>query len=412
MPIQFMCSCGRKLQAREEHAGRRVKCPACGAETTVPGPEDAVQPREAVEPKPSPVQAAESRRARDEDDIDEDRPRRRSRARDDDEDDEDRPRRRSRARDDDEDDDDRPRRRSRRDEEDEDEDEYDRPRRKPAGTSGKATAALVLGLMAFCLTIFTGIPAIILALLSFRDINRSRGRLKGKGLAVAGLLLGCLGMILPVLLVPSVFTVRETAGRIQSQNNLKMMALAMHNYQDTYQHLPSATGDAQVKPPSKLSWRVQLLPFLEQDPLWRQFRQDEPWDGPHNKTLLTAMPKVFAHPSHPEDNARGLTYYRVFVGSHAAFPPDGVSRIPHSFPDGTSNTILIVEAADPVPWTKPDELVYDPARPLPRLGGHWRSGFLVVMADGFARVVGPGVSERTLRSAIDPSDGMPLGPDW
>src|SRR5262249_53173021 len=151
MPIQFTCSCGRALQAKEEHAGRRVKCPACGAEATVPPGDEAVVPDEAAQPKPSPVQAGEPRRPKDADDYDEDRPRRRSRGHEDDEEDEDdRPRRRSRERD--EEDEDRPRRRARGDEDDED----DRPRRREAeGTSGKATAALVLGLLSFCLGLLT-----------------------------------------------------------------------------------------------------------------------------------------------------------------------------------------------------------------------------------------------------------------
>jgi hypothetical protein len=124
------------------------------------------------------------------------------------------------------------------------------------------------------------------------------------------------------------------------------------------------------------------------------------------------MPKVFQHPKHPDDNARGLTYFRVFTGEHTPFPPGGGSRFPASFPDGTSSTLLIVEAADPVPWTRPAELFYDPKGPLPRIGGHYRAGTLAALADGSVRTLRPDISERTLRSAIDPADGMPLGPDW
>jgi hypothetical protein len=71
-----------------------------------------------------------------------------------------------------------------------------------------------------------------------------------------------------------------------------------------------------------------------------------------------------------------------------------------------------VEAADPVPWTKPDDLEYAPNRPLPRLGGHWRGGPRAALADGEVRQLGSGVTEQTLRAAITPNAGDRLGPDW
>jgi hypothetical protein len=376
---------------------------------TVPADGTAVQPGGAVPSKPAAVQAAEPPPPA-ADERDDDRPRRRRRREDDDEED-DRPRRRGR---DDEEEDDRPRRRRRREDDEDDDEEYERPRRG-SESSGKATAALVLGLLSFCVGIFAALPAVILGIIALVEIGRSRGRLRGKGTAIAGLVLGCVGLVaVPILTIFAVQRVREAAANIQDQNNLKQLALAMHNYNDVNGHLPEAMPDPKLKGPTKMSWRVEVLPYVEEDFLYRQLHRDEPWDSPHNKQFLTAMPKVFAHPEHPEENAQGLTYYRVFVGPHTPFPPGQVSRIPHNFPDGTSNTILIIEAADPVPWTKPDELVYDPNKPLPRLGGHSRRGTNAAMAD--ARVetlrIGKGLSERTLRSAIDPNDGLPLGTDW
>jgi hypothetical protein len=365
---------------------------------TVPGPEAAVQAAEPAGAKPSPVQReAPSRPEVKDDERDEDRPRRRSRRQDDDEEDEDRPRRR-RRRDDDE------------------ENDYD-GRREPTGTSGKAVAALVLGMLSLCLSFLTGIPAVILGVLSLNEIKRSRGRLGGQGFAIAGLVLGCVSLLLlsPVmigLLVPAVQKVREAATRIQSANNLAQMALAMHNYSATENHLPEAVPDPKLAGRTKLSWRVALLPYLGQDNLYRQFHHDEPWDSPHNKTLLAQMPQVFALPNHPGESAQGLTYYRVFTGQRTPFPPGKLSHFPADFPDGLSNTILIVEAADPVPWTKPDELDYDPNKPLPRLGKHFSQGTGVALGDGSVVFVPATVSEVTLRRAIDPADGQPLGADW
>jgi hypothetical protein len=89
-----------------------------------------------------------------------------------------------------------------------------------------------------------------------------------------------------------------------------------------------------------------------------------------------------------------------------------VSSIPRSFPDGTSNTILIIEAADPVPWTKPDELVYDPGKPVPKIGGHFSGGTVVAMADASTRVLSPTLSDSTLRAAITADGNDLLGSDW
>jgi hypothetical protein len=389
MPIEFLCSCGRKLQAEAEHVGRRVKCPACGEEMTVPSGEIAVQPAATVPAKPSAVQPEPARAtvAR----PDEDRSSRSSRREDDE--------------------DDGARRRRWGDEEDDE---------APAGqtTSGKAGAALALGLLSFCLSIVTGLPAVILAFMALNDIKRSHGRLRGQGMALAGLIMGLLTtvLLLPALmialLVPAVQKVREAASRIQTQNNMRQQVLAMQNYNDVNTHLPEAVPDPKLKGPTKLSWRVEIMPYVEAGNLYTMFHHNEPWDSPHNKNLQTMMPMVFHHPLHPQENAQGLTYFRVFTGNHTAFPPGKLSRIPADFPDGTSNTILIVEAADPVPWTKPDELEYDSDKPLPRLGGHYAQGTSVALADGSVIMLRPKLSETTLRSAIDPNDGKPLGPDW
>ncbi len=80
--------------------------------------------------------------------------------------------------------------------------------------------------------------------------------------------------------------------------------------------------------------------------------------------------------------------------------------------DGTSNTILVVEAAQAVPWTKPDELVYDPNGTLPALGGHFSGGSQAAMADGSIRMISKAVSQQTLRAAITRNGGDALGPDW
>src|SRR5205823_3426612 len=151
-------------------------------------------------------------------------------------------------------------------------------------------AALVLGLLAFCLGPLAGIPAIILATLSLGEIGR--GRVGGKGLAITGLVLGILGCFLglaiPIgLLVPAVQKTREAAQRLTVQNNMKQMSLAMINDADMNQGrmTPYAIFDKKTGKPL-LSWRVAILPYIEQDALYNQFHLDEPWDSPNNSRLI------------------------------------------------------------------------------------------------------------------------------
>jgi hypothetical protein len=95
----------------------------------------------------------------------------------------------------------------------------------------------------------------------------------------------------------------------------------------------------------------------------------------------------------------GKTYYQTFVGNGAAFDPPKAIRLPH-FNDGTSNTFLVVEAGEAVPWTKPVDLSYDPKQPLPKLGGLFPNGFHAAFADGSVFFVPQGLKEQSLRAYI------------
>ncbi len=192
-----------------------------------------------------------------------------------------------------------------------------------ARTSGKAIASMVLGILSFCLSIFTGIPAIILGILGLNDINRSYGRVKGKGFAVTGIVTGSVGIIFIVpailiaLLLPAVQAAREAAQRAQCTNNLKQIGLALHNYHDTYGTFPPpAITDANGNP--LLSWRVAILPFLGEDGLYNQFHLDEPWDSPNNQPLSFQLPSVYKCPSQPE-SVPPMTTYQVIVGPGTFF---------------------------------------------------------------------------------------------
>ncbi len=213
-------------------------------------------------------------------------------------------------------------------------------------------------------------------------------------------------------LAPVVRWATLSAARGQASNSLKQLNLAAINCADTSGgKLPAvASYDKAGKP--LLSWRVHLLPYLEQDALYKEFHLDEPWDSEHNKKLIAKMPKVFQS-SNRKLNEQGKTVFLAPTGKGTTWPGTTGLSYPASFPDGTSNTILFVLADDAhaVEWTKPDDLKYDPDKPRAGLGK--RAGaFLVGLADGSVRYVKPEISKETLRNAFDPADGNPLGADW
>jgi hypothetical protein len=202
-------------------------------------------------------------------------------------------------------------------------------------------------------------------------------------------------------------TLVETARLNKAKNNLKQLTLAMHNYHDTYGNLPTpAITDAKGKP--LLSWRVAILPFIEQQHLYNQFKLDEPWDSPHNKKLLERMPSIYA-PVGVKTKEPYSTFYQLCTGPNTPWLTISTrARIPANFPDGTSNTFFLVEAAEAVPWTKPVDLAIDPKKPLPSLGAQFKEVFLAGMADGSVRSLPRDLDAKILRWLIDPADGFPI----
>jgi hypothetical protein len=197
----------------------------------------------------------------------------------------------------------------------------------------------------------------------------------------------------------------------KSTNNLKQIALAIHNYADSNKgRFPADVVDKDGKP--LLSWRIELLPYVEQEALYKQFNRDEPWDSEHNKKLLDKMPAVFASPR-VKVKAAGHTVYQGFAGPGALFEPGKRMTFPASIPDGTSNTILAVESSVAVPWTKPVDLPFDEKKDLPELGKGYGSKPLAALCDGSVRTLDmTNLTATTLKSAITVGGGEVLGADW
>jgi hypothetical protein len=140
------------------------------------------------------------------------------------------------------------------------------------------------------------------------------------------------------------------------------------------------------------------LPYLEQDALYNQFKRDEPWDSEHNKKLIEKIPKIYAPPPGVKAD-KGHTFIQCFAGPKAMRAGMSFEK---SFRDGTSSTFLVVEAGEPVIWTKPDDIRYDPDKPLPKLGGHFNGDFFGVMSDGSVKFFRKGTKEEVIRALITP----------
>jgi hypothetical protein len=190
------------------------------------------------------------------------------------------------------------------------------------------------------------------------------------------------------------------------------VALALVHYEGEHGRLPPAVVYGEYGQPL-YSWRVLILPYVDGDDVYKEFHLDEPWDSPHNITLLPRMSSVYAPPSGKRYKVPPHhTVCHVFVGKGAAFEGREGLRLSRDFPDGRSNTLLVVEAGEPVPWSAPEDIPYDPKDPLPELRCLFKDGFRAAVADGSVRFVTKGTSEATLRAAITRNGNDMLGPDW
>lgn len=157
------------------------------------------------------------------------------------------------------------------------------------------------------------------------------------------------------LCLPAVQTGRGASPRSHCSNNLKQISLALQNYHDCLGTFPPAyIPDAQGRPMH--SWRVLILPFIEQKALYDKYNFNEPWNGPNNSKLADYMPHVFCCPC---DNDRGKTMetsYVAVVGQETAWPAEKAISMA-DIADGSSNTLMVVEVRDSgIHWMEPRDL--------------------------------------------------------
>lgn len=216
------------------------------------------------------------------------------------------------------------------------------------------------------------------------------------------------------LLLPAVNQARESGRRNTCSNNLKQIALAMQNYADAYGTFPPAyLADADGNPMH--SWRVLILPFIENGAPFARYRFDEPWDGPNNRKLAAEMPSVYRCPS---DAPSGNNTSYVVVTDPGTMFDGEQSTSPEEIRHRASTTLMIVEVAgESINWMAPEDL---DAQQMPfTIGGPGSGGISsghaggaeVAFADGSVRFVAMSIDANVLRALIDANAKIEMPPE-
>lgn len=226
-------------------------------------------------------------------------------------------------------------------------------------------------------------------------------------LAVGGIMFVMCAGILVALWLPAVQGGREAARRMQCQNNLKQIALAMHNYNSVYKSFPPAyTVDESG---NRLhSWRTLLLPFMGQDAIYKQIDLNKPWDDPANAFLADLELPIYRCSS--SNVGPNMTTYVVVVGPQTVFTGSQGTQL-REITDGTSNTLLVAETdvGSAVPWMSPDDIdsntfVQAGSAPSMHIGGS-----NCAMADGTINFLSGNVDPSVRASLLTKDGGEAMG---
>jgi hypothetical protein len=210
--------------------------------------------------------------------------------------------------------------------------------------------------------------------------------------------------------LPAILQTRAHASRAVSMNNLRQLMIGLHNYHDVHMSFPAKYNqDKDGKP--LLSWRVHILPYLDEQELYDEFHLDEPWDSEHNLKLVEKMPVMFENPRLKLEP--GKTAYVAPIGANTIWKsPQDDKQTPtgmrlEQILDGTSNTIALIEIgeADAVIWTKPDDLNVDPEGFAEKFAKAWKGGGSVAMADASVHALKPDISPDQWWALFGARDG-------
>lgn len=301
-----------------------------------------------------------------------------------------------------------------------------------------ALASFILGCVSYACYAFLGMVGVLVGMplavaavvcggIGLRQILLSRratcpgvAHVTGNGFAAGGMVAGA--AVLLGLLMPATQSARGAARRVGCIFNMRSAAQGMLVAQDQQGILPAAIVDANGRP--LLSWRVAILPYVDEGALFREFRLDEPWDSDHNHQLISRMPDAYRCPSLPPDAPAGHTTYLAAAGPGMALDKPvlqrnrlngaRVSGVPTSvMKDGPERTILLVEVGQDaaVPWTKPDDLTCPVTEAYGRLFGsfaHEGNTNCVVFGDTRTAVLDSDASPEQIQAYLTRAGNEPV----
>jgi hypothetical protein len=205
-------------------------------------------------------------------------------------------------------------------------------------------------------------------------------------------------------------SVRGAVYRAETMNKMKQIALAIVQYEAARDRYPAA---AIMTPDGKpgLSWRVAILPMLEENGLYRQFKLDEPWDSPHNKALVARMPSIYQSPGSELDS--GYTNYLAVVSPDTIISTTPRGTRSRDVRDGTSRTVMIVEADDDYAaiWTKPDDYPWDATQPTYGVGHIWAGYFVAGFGDGAVGTLELSIGAEQINAYFSRAGGEVIQPN-